>query len=157
MPQKIADYYHGYMILGTIEPGDRLPGRREIARIWSVAAGTAYRALAELERRGLAVTRRGDGSFASKFNATALGRLEAAGITPAQWAQLHGAIGGTWFGDECGCPDNRCANGFHHYGADDCGCLPALLEDLLNALDGDGAESFYSWPAHVLAELRGGR
>ena len=38
---------------------------------------------------------------------------------------------GKWSGDVCGCPDGRCANGFHHMGEDDCGCLPTLLEQYL--------------------------
>lgn len=54
--------------------------------------------------------------------------LHDAGFTPAQWAAMHG-LGDTWTGDTCGCPDPRCANGFHHDGADDCGCLQTLLED----------------------------
>lgn len=61
----------------------------------------------------------------------ALGQLAAAGLTERQWARAN-YMRGAWCGDCCGCMDDRCANGFHHIGEDDCGCLPAMLEDWLN-------------------------
>jgi hypothetical protein len=61
------------------------------------------------------------------LNATAKATLREAGFTQAEWIRIHG-YEGKWTGDICGCPDNRCANGFHHYGEDDCGCLPVLLD-----------------------------
>jgi hypothetical protein len=39
----------------------------------------------------------------------------------------------TWCGDSCGCPDDRCI-GFHHFTADDCGCLPVLLDEYVESL-----------------------
>lgn len=36
---------------------------------------------------------------------------------------------GVWRGDRCGCPDDRCRDGYHHDVDDDCGCLTALLAD----------------------------
>ncbi len=62
------------------------------------------------------------------LNATAKAMIRAAGFTLADWSRIHGNSGGKWTGDECGCPDDRCANGFHHMGTDDCGCLPVLLD-----------------------------
>ena len=47
--------------------------------------------------------------------------LREAGVSQAAWAREHFADG-QWHGDACGCPDDRCI-GFHHYGAEDCGCL----------------------------------
>ena len=61
------------------------------------------------------------------LNATAKATLRASGFTVAEWIRIHG-YEGKWTGDICGCPDNRCANGFHHMGVKDCGCLPTLLE-----------------------------
>ncbi len=62
----------------------------------------------------------------TRLNDTARETLEEAGITPAEWAQRH--FGDCeWFGDACGCTDDRCI-GFHHSTEFDCGCLPALLE-----------------------------
>jgi hypothetical protein len=64
----------------------------------------------------------------SQLNETARAVLRRAGVTPAEWDRANWGNGTTWTGDSCGCPDNRCANGFHHMGADDCGCLPTLLD-----------------------------
>lgn len=33
-----------------------------------------------------------------------------------------------WRGDECGCSDDRCI-GYHHDKGEECGCLPALIEN----------------------------
>lgn len=38
---------------------------------------------------------------------------------------------GDWRGDVCGCTDDRCADGFHHGGVDDCGCLPVCIAEAL--------------------------
>lgn len=61
----------------------------------------------------------------AELNTTALETLAAAGVAPAEW-RARNLMGDKWLGDACGCPDDRCI-GFHHSGADDCGCLPALL------------------------------
>lgn len=63
-----------------------------------------------------------------KLNATARAAIREAGFTLAEWARIHGGSDGKWTGDQCGCPDDRCANGFHHTGVSDCGCLPTLLD-----------------------------
>lgn len=65
----------------------------------------------------------------TKLNDTAEATLRDAGLTPADWARANGYEDGKWGGDVCGCPDDRCANGYHHDGEDDCGCLPTLLAD----------------------------
>lgn len=65
----------------------------------------------------------------TKLNDTAKATLRDAGVTQAAWFRANGYDAGSWGGDACGCPDDRCANGFHHDGPDDCGCLPALLAD----------------------------
>lgn len=61
------------------------------------------------------------------LNETAKAALREAGIPQVQWARANWARDGKWSGDVCGCPDSRCANGFHHDGEDDCGCLPTLI------------------------------
>ncbi|MFD2421610.1 hypothetical protein [Amycolatopsis pigmentata] len=63
-----------------------------------------------------------------KLNAQARETLQAAGISQAEWARLNGCPDGKWYGDACGCFDDRCI-GFHHDNTDDCRCLPALLEE----------------------------
>lgn len=56
--------------------------------------------------------------------------IGARGVKVADYIKF--ASGGeTWHGDRCGCPDDRCANGYHHDGGDDqCGCLPAVLDEM---------------------------
>lgn len=61
----------------------------------------------------------------SQLNDDASAILAAHGLTPRQWAELHGH-GPTWEGDSCGCPDDRCI-GHHHAPGDPCGCLHVLL------------------------------
>lgn len=62
------------------------------------------------------------------LNAAARAVIRGAGFTLAEWSRMHGGTDGKWTGDQCGCPDDRCANGFHHTGTYDCGCLPTLLD-----------------------------
>jgi hypothetical protein len=62
------------------------------------------------------------------LNAVAKAAIREAGFTLAEFARVHGSPDGKWSGDACGCTDSRCANGFHHMGPDDCGCLPTLLD-----------------------------
>ncbi|GAA1969368.1 hypothetical protein GCM10009817_06650 [Terrabacter lapilli] len=57
----------------------------------------------------------------------ALAALSSAGITPREWIG-EWSTDGTWSGDTCGCPDDRCI-GHHHDARHACGCLPALLEE----------------------------
>lgn len=64
------------------------------------------------------------------LNAAAKITLAAYGVSQAGWARRNGyGSAREWRGDVCGCPDDRCA-GYHHDGPDDCGCLPALLEQM---------------------------
>jgi hypothetical protein len=62
------------------------------------------------------------------MNTEARERLRAAGISEAQWARQNYFQDGTWHGDACGCPDDRCI-GYHHDATDECGCLDALLAE----------------------------
>jgi hypothetical protein len=62
------------------------------------------------------------------LNAAALAAIRDAGFTRAEWLRMHG-YDGKWTGDSCGCKDDRCANGFHHMGANDCGCLEKMIAD----------------------------
>lgn len=62
-----------------------------------------------------------------RLNSEAGERLRTAGISQAQWTRQH-FQDGTWHGDACGCPDDRCI-GHHHDKTDECGCLRALLAE----------------------------
>jgi hypothetical protein len=64
-----------------------------------------------------------------KLNDTAKAQLRDHGVSQAEWARRHFGDG-RWHGDACGCPDDRCADGYHHDDGEDCGCLPALLESM---------------------------
>jgi hypothetical protein len=83
----------------------------------------------------------------AKLNETAKATLRDAGVSQAAWARANHMPGGKWHGDVCGCPDDRCANGFHHAGGDDCGCLDVLLGEYLA-----GAGSFAEFPGQAAAE-----
>ena len=63
------------------------------------------------------------------LNGAAKATLRAYGVSQAAWARCHFHTTGRWHGDACGCPDDRCI-GYHHDGPDDCGCLPALLDQM---------------------------
>lgn len=65
------------------------------------------------------------------LNEAALATLTGYGVSPEQWFTHHGH-NGEWFGDACGCPDDRCVG--HHHAVDEyCGCLRALLNELNGA------------------------
>jgi hypothetical protein len=50
-------------------------------------------------------------------------------ITRAQWVAHYGWQG-QWWGDRCGCFDDRCI-GYHHDAGQDCHCIDAMIRDLL--------------------------
>ncbi|WP_433386054.1 TetR/AcrR family transcriptional regulator C-terminal domain-containing protein [Micromonospora sp. KLBMP9576] len=52
--QRIADALQRQIVSGELAPGDRLPSTRALAAEWQVAPGTAAKALAELQRLGVA-------------------------------------------------------------------------------------------------------
>lgn len=94
----------------------------------------------------------------TRLNATARATLREAGITQAAWARANYSPDGKWRGDQCGCPDDRCANGFHHFGADDCGCLPVLIEQYFEWLRGADSVMFddtaYEYVNRIVIEDR---
>lgn len=61
------------------------------------------------------------------LNAQAKETLRWAGITQVAWAREH-CGGDRWYGDACGCADDRCI-GYHHGERDECHCLPVLIDD----------------------------
>jgi len=54
-----------------------------------------------------------------------------AGLTVTAFVAWHQGDG-VWRGDACGGTDDRCI-GHHHMDFDSCGCLPVLIEEVLNA------------------------
>jgi hypothetical protein len=73
-----------------------------------------------------------------KLNDTAKAELRAWGVSQAEWARANYSFDGTWHGDACGCPDDRCI-GFHHHRPDDCQCLGVLLAQYVR---GEGLFAF---------------
>lgn len=63
-----------------------------------------------------------------RLNEAAKAKLREYDVPQAEWARANWMPDGKWYGDACGCPDDRCKDGFHHYPNDDCGCLQALLD-----------------------------
>lgn len=76
----------------------------------------------------------------TKLSETAKATLRNYGVSQAAWARANYCPTGKWVGDVCGCPDDRCANGFHHYGVDDCGCLETMLGLFLKGTGGTFAD-----------------
>lgn len=70
-----------------------------------------------------------------QLNDEARRRLREAGLSQAEWARRNYYSDGHWFGDACGCPDDRCI-GYHHGEDEPCGCLPALLAQQQGRDDG---------------------
>jgi hypothetical protein len=84
----------------------------------------------------------------TKLNDAAKAVLRDAGISQAAWLRANGYADGAWGGGACGCPDDRCKDGYHHYPGDECGCLRALLDGLVEMrLSGSGMA------AAVVAEI----
>ncbi|QNS08679.1 winged helix-turn-helix transcriptional regulator [Streptomyces xanthii] len=60
---QVADHIAGQVADGTLRPGSRLPGEREMAEEYGVAFLTIRRAMKELRERGIAVTLPSKGTF----------------------------------------------------------------------------------------------
>jgi hypothetical protein len=66
-----------------------------------------------------------------KLNQAAKAVLRDAGVSQAAWARANWSQDGRWHGDACGCPDDRCKDGYHHMPDEECGCLRVLLGQYL--------------------------
>ncbi|GAB2884483.1 transcriptional regulator MdrR2 [Paraburkholderia jirisanensis] len=65
--RSIADSYAQAIRNGQLPPGEKLPPHRVLARQLGVTTGTVSRAYAELEQRGLAIARVGDGTYVAEY------------------------------------------------------------------------------------------
>lgn len=83
-----------------------------------------------------------------RLGAPALELLRDHGISASRWTKIQFG-GDEWFGDSCGCNDDRC-RGYHHDEDDECRCLPALLTNYYQdqAAIRDGRTV---WTAHLQA------
>lgn len=83
-----------------------------------------------------------------KLNAAARDLLREHRISAAKWTRIQ--FGGSeWFGDACGCNDDRCI-GFHHDAAAACGCLPAMIGNYYRDLAASAA-GLAVWDLHLRA------
>ena len=60
---QIVNRIKGSIATGTIGPGEKMPGGRDLAVRYSINPNTAARVYQELERAGLCETRRGSGTY----------------------------------------------------------------------------------------------
>lgn len=65
--RQIADDLRARIMSGELAPGDRLPGEPALVRDYSVAKETARRALTRLVDEGMAIRRRGSGTYVREF------------------------------------------------------------------------------------------
>lgn len=86
--RRIADDLRSGIARGEYSPGGALPGENDLMARYKVARMTVRQALAELQREGLAVARRGSGVYVS---AGAAASLPARPETDASCALAHGA------------------------------------------------------------------
>lgn len=63
---QLIDYFFQQICNGTLKLGDKLPSVRETAVEVGVNPNTVQRAYAEMERRGVVESRRGQGSFVTE-------------------------------------------------------------------------------------------
>ena len=68
--QRVADAIATQIADGTLPPGARLPGERELAEEHGVALGTVRRALSVLRERELIVTLPAKGTYVTRRPAT---------------------------------------------------------------------------------------
>lgn len=64
--EQIIDGVKEAIIKGLIEPGEKLPSVRELARMMTINPNTIQKAYQELERQKVTVTVRGKGTFVSE-------------------------------------------------------------------------------------------
>ncbi|MDA2439902.1 GntR family transcriptional regulator [Bacillus cereus] len=60
---QVMEYIKKEIVTGRLVPGDKIPAVRELASELQVNPNTIQRTFQELEREGIAVTRRGTGRF----------------------------------------------------------------------------------------------
>ena len=83
--RRIADDLRAGIRAGEYSPGRPLPGENDLMARYAVARMTVRQALAELQREGLAVARRGSGVYVSDF--TPIVRDQIGRLSSAPWAR----------------------------------------------------------------------
>lgn len=83
--RRIADDLRAGIRAGEYTPGRPLPGENDLMARYQVARMTVRQALAELQREGLAVARRGSGVYVSEFSPIV--RDQIGRLATAPWAR----------------------------------------------------------------------
>lgn len=83
--RRIADDLRAGIRAGKYSPGRPLPGENDLMARYAVARMTVRQALAELQREGLAVARRGSGVYVSDF--TPIVRDQIGRLASAPWTR----------------------------------------------------------------------
>lgn len=63
---QLMDYFFQKICNGSLKPGDKLPSVRETAVEVGVNPNTVQRTYAEMERKGVVIAKRGQGSFVTE-------------------------------------------------------------------------------------------
>lgn len=66
LPAGVADRLRRRILEGEFAPGERLPGNRELAAVYSVSVGSLREAIRMLAAEGLLETRAGSGTYVSR-------------------------------------------------------------------------------------------
>lgn len=73
------------------------------------------------------------GHLMASISKQALIEIRWAGLTRAEFVR-YSSSDGVWYGDRCGCFDDRCA-GYHHEEGERCHCLQPCIDQVLEAID----------------------
>ena len=73
------------------------------------------------------------GNLMATISKQALTEIRWAGLTRASYVAFA-SPDGVWYGDRCGCFDDRCA-GFHHNEGEFCNCLQSCIDQVLEGLE----------------------
>jgi len=70
--RAVIDQVEGLIVAGVLRSGQKMPAERELAETLGVSRPKLREALADLEARGLIVTRHGDGTYVANLTGAAL-------------------------------------------------------------------------------------
>lgn len=87
--RALYDHFSNAISAEAIRDGDRLPSERQMMNAFGASRNTVRRALAELERGGLVVRRRGSGTYASLGRQDPVSGLEASKIGPLDVLEIR--------------------------------------------------------------------
>jgi DNA-binding LacI/PurR family transcriptional regulator len=73
--QRIAEFFRERIVSGELAPGQRLPSDAALAAEWGVSRPTAHRALHELQRSGLVLRSKRNGTVVMESVAKATGKI----------------------------------------------------------------------------------